>query len=350
MPDAHQQEDQNVAQRRGQRAGDVRAQARFGRLGEPGHGPGQREGIEDIVAHPRAQGDVPPAPEVAQGDGEVGTFEVGRKADAEQLRDAGDQVDAAGEVAVLLQRVKQHGHDDHRAAVRLLPAEHRADQRERAVGDDLLFEEAPEHEQRAALDVCNVEAVRRLQLGGELIKARDRALNQLREEGDEQRKLRRVPLRRVFAVVHVDQIAHRLERVKRDAQRQHQRKRRTSHGRQQRRGVLEQREHAEVEQQHGIKDRALAAFGLRLERLFARRVQFGPAGLERRLALLADAADAKRARPGGQRRQQDERQRVCAAIGVIRIACQQQEHPLHAVRAQVVQRRAQEGECNQGKE
>ena len=184
----------------------------------------------------------------------------------------------------------------------------------------------------------------------ELVKARDRALNQLWEEGDKQRKLRRVPLRRVFAVVHVDQVAHRLERVKRDAQRQQQVERRTAHGREQRRGVLEQRQHAEVEQQHGPKDRALAASGLHLERLFACGVQLGPARLEHSLALLADAADTKRARPGGQRRQEDEGQRICAAIGVIRIATKQQEHPPHAVRAQVVQRRAQEGECDQGKE
>ena len=63
------------------------------------------------------------------------------------------------------------------------------------------------------------------ELRGELVVAGDGALNQLREEGDEQREAHGVLLRRVLAVIHVDQVADGLERVKGDAQRQQQVKR-----------------------------------------------------------------------------------------------------------------------------
>ena len=89
VPDADQQEHQHIAQRGGKRPGDLRIDARLERLAHARHRLGQREGIEYIVAHPRAKADMPAAPEVAQRYGEVRTLEVRRKLDAEKLSDAG---------------------------------------------------------------------------------------------------------------------------------------------------------------------------------------------------------------------------------------------------------------------
>ena len=49
VPDAHQQKHQNVAQRGGQGAGDVRTGLFLERLAHAGNRAGQREGIEFII-------------------------------------------------------------------------------------------------------------------------------------------------------------------------------------------------------------------------------------------------------------------------------------------------------------
>ena len=296
---------------------------------------------------------MPAAPEVAQRNGEVRTPEVGRKLDAEELSDAGDHVDAAGEVRVLLEGVEQNANDDDRAAVLTLAAENLLDQRKRTVGDDLLFEKAPEDQQCAALDVSKVKAMRLVKLMGELIKARNRSLNQLGEEGHKQRKARRILFRGVFAVVYVDEVAHRLERVKADAQRQKQIERRGGLARQrrapgkQRTHVFQHRQNAEVEQQHGEEQRALTGTRFGLVRLFLRGVQLGFMLAQIGLALFADPADEQRTRPCAQRGRQNIGQRRQSAVGVIAVADQQKQNPPQAQRADVIQRSAQKGERDQ---
>ncbi len=80
----------------------------------------------------------------------------------------------------------------------------------------------------------------------QLIIAPDRPLNQLGKKRDEQRKPRQVFLRRIFAVVHIQQIAHRLKRVKADAQRQQQPKRRRSEPAAHVVRIFERRQQAEI--------------------------------------------------------------------------------------------------------
>ena len=50
--------------------------------------------------------------------------------------------------------------------------------------------------------------------------AQDRSGDEVREEGDEHREVEEVARRRDLAAVHVDDVAHRHERVERDADRQ----------------------------------------------------------------------------------------------------------------------------------
>ena len=132
------------------------------------------------------------------------------------------------------------------------------------VSDDLLFEEAPEHQDEAAADVGQIEPVARSELRRERVIAADWTLNELREKGDKQRKPEDIALRRVFAVVHVDEIAHRLEGIKGNAQRHEEpdgRRAAFAHQavqsgeRRRRRGgdVFEHRQHAEIEQQCEIE-------------------------------------------------------------------------------------------------
>ena len=234
-------------------------------------------------------------------------------------------------------------------------------ERQRAVGDDLLFEETPKHEQRGALDVFDVKAVRLLELGAELVIAADGALNELREKGDVERKACGVALGGVLAVVDVDQVAHGLERVKRNAQGQQQVERgrrgglpgeafckRRAPGKD-RLQILERGENAEVEQQRQPEEHALAGADALLVRFFGLRIQLGAVFAQIRLARFANAADEKRAAKRAGRGDQDKGQGAQAVVGVKRIADQQQQHPAHAQRAQVVQPCAQAGKEHERK-
>ena len=283
---------------------------------------------------------MPAPPEIAQGDRKVRPFEVRRERNAHLLRDAGDQIDAAGKVAVLLQGIQQHAQHRHRAAVcPRLRAEDGVHRRQRAVRDDHLLEQAPNHQQKAALQVVPVKGMALPKLRRELIVAPDRSLDELREERDEQRESCRILLRRVLAAVHVDQVAHRLERVERNAQRQQKPQRRCAKPAEHVVRVLEHGENGKVEHQHAEKPDALTTLCLGLELLFLflrHRRLFGPDAL---LRPLADAADAQRGQPGGQRGQQDERQAGQRARRVKAIAEREQHHPPEALWHKVIRRR-----------
>ena len=168
---------------------------------------------------------------------------------------------------------------------------HRRHQRQRTVGDHLFLKKAPEHEQRAALYPAKIKLVRRDQLRRKLIIPRDRALNQLRKEGNKQRKPRRILFRPVLAVMHVDQVTHRLECVKGNAQRQKQPKRLGAQRRKHGRSILEQRQYTKVEQQHRIKDHPLPLFHLRFKRLLFIGRKRGALRLQARFALLRNTLD-----------------------------------------------------------
>ena len=170
----------------------------------------------------------------------------------------------------------------------------------------------------------------------QLIIAPDRPLNQLGKKRDEQRKPRQVFLRRIFAVVHIQQIAHRLKRVKTDAQRQQQPKRRRAEPAAHVVRIFERRQQAEIKQKRREHCRALSAPGLRLDRFFpfpVRRIGLG-------FAVFADLGDNQRGQPRGNRRQQDERQPCKAPRRVKAVARQQQNRPADLGRAEMINRRA----------
>ena len=66
--------------------------------------------------------------------------------------------------------------------------------------------------------------MRRAQLRQQRPRPADGPRDQLREKAEEQRKIPQVALRRGLSAPDIEQIAERLERVKADAQRQHERK------------------------------------------------------------------------------------------------------------------------------
>ena len=73
----------------------------------------------------------------------------------------------------------------------------------------------------ALVELVEVESPRAGDLRQQRRRPHDRAGDQVREERDERRELDEVPRRLDLAAIDVDDVAHRLERVERDADRQH---------------------------------------------------------------------------------------------------------------------------------
>ena len=211
MPDADDEVDDERRQRRGEDLARRAADVRSGPAGEFAEAPGERDGVEHIVAHPRAEGNVPAPPVVGERRGKDRAAEVLRHIDAEQARDAAGNVDAAGKIAVELDAVEQNAARDDCAAVGAVVLDDGVDQHGGPVGDDELFEVAPQAQLDAEFEVAPVEAPLGRQLRRELVIAADGPLYHLREEGDEQAVAKGIFLRVRLSAVHVNHVADGLK-------------------------------------------------------------------------------------------------------------------------------------------
>ena len=162
---------------------------------------------------------MPAAPVVGERGGKQRSAEVERHIDAEHARDAACDVDAAGKIAVQLDAVEQDAQRDDRTAIRAVFHDDVVYQNSRAVGDDDFFEVTPERQLNAELKILPAQLALREELRAELVEAADRALHHLREERYEQTVAQRIALGRIFAAVHVNNVAHGLENEKRQTAR-----------------------------------------------------------------------------------------------------------------------------------
>ena len=125
----------DVAKDLAARAPDVCA----GPAGESAEGFRQRQRIKHIVAHPRAERDVPAPPVFRQGHCEDRAAEILGHVNAEHPRDTARNIDAAGKIAVELNAVEQNAAGNDRAAVGAVFRDDSVDQHSRPVGNDELF-------------------------------------------------------------------------------------------------------------------------------------------------------------------------------------------------------------------
>src|SRR5204863_7147617 len=102
--------------------------------------------------------------------------------------------------------------------------ERRIAQREHLVGDDAdvvgnheLLEKAPQHQIEAALGALDREAPCPFHLRQQIRRALDRAGDEMGKERDEHGDVEQAAPRAQLAAEHVNRVAHRLERVERNA-------------------------------------------------------------------------------------------------------------------------------------
>ena len=246
-------------------------------------------------------------------------IEVLGQLEAEPPGRAAREVGVGGEIGVDLDREREHAGPEQR--------ERRIGEREGLVGDDAdvvgdhqLLEEAPADQPEAAARMLDGEHPPPFDLGQQERGALNRPGDQVRKERDERRQVEQVAAGAQLSLVDVDRVAHRLERVEGNADRQQHAQRRLVPGhpgrRQHRVHVVDEEVEVLEEAQHPeVGDDAEPQ-----ERLALRRPRFHAAG-----RAVVDHR-------GG--RDQDQEPRVHVAVE--EIAAGEQQEVLATVRQQPV--------------
>ena len=175
------------------------------------------EGDIDVVPKPCHQRDVPAAPEVAHGGGEVGSAEILHQLDAEEAGAAHGDVAVAREVAVDLDAEEHGTHGQHQRALlggRLPDDVHGQGT---AVRHQHLLGEAPKHLAQTIDGSFIFKGTRAQHLRQQVRGALDGTSHQLWEEGDVGEEGHGIARGAQLPTMDVDGVAEGLERVERDA-------------------------------------------------------------------------------------------------------------------------------------
>ena len=181
---------------------------------EFGHG----HRIEDVVAAPVAEGNVPAVPELGQVMGKIRAQEVVRHINAHALGQTSGDVDAATEICVDLNHIEKQAHENGAPCVFCVIAEDLVHQDSRPVRDDEFLEKSPQNQFRSMRQIPVVESMPFVELIRQLIISADRSLDDLREERREKREFGDVPVRFDLVSVQIEDVRCRLEGVERDPQ------------------------------------------------------------------------------------------------------------------------------------
>ena len=227
----------------------------------------------DVIPEPCGQADVPPPPEIPNGDGEIRLAEILHQVVAQYLRRADGDVAVPAEIAVNLKGKGDRRQQDLQPGGLLPVAVYRIDIQARPVGDDQLFKKAQQHHQQTVPNGLFIQRMILVDLTKQVFRALNRSSDQLRKKGDEQRIAHQAALRRELAAIDVDHIPQRLKRVKADAHRQQHVKRRNRQPHPQTRGnsrecigkkskIFEKTQNAQIDRKAERQNRAPPRFGL----------------------------------------------------------------------------------------
>src|SRR5690606_72703 len=133
---------------------------------------------------------------------------------------ANGDIGVAAEVAVDLEGEGKRSHDQRKSFMSFRVAVNCLNEAAEAVGDDHFLEEAPRHELQPVHHHRIVEPVLLVELGQEIAGALNRSGDQLRKETQIGAEDTEVPFGLNLSVVDIDEVAGKLERIERDADRQ----------------------------------------------------------------------------------------------------------------------------------
>ena len=160
------------------------------------------------------------AQKFAQAGGQVGIVEVQHQADTHQASHAAGHVGVAAEVEVDLPGEGERGQQERRSIVEIRRGVDRIDVQPQVVGQRHLLEQTDDEQRQAVADVGRANHGKSIELRQQLAGPLDRPGDQLRKQRHEGGEANEAAFAIDLATIEVDRVAHRLERVERNAHRQ----------------------------------------------------------------------------------------------------------------------------------
>ena len=178
----------------------------------------------DVFSEPAGQGYMPSSPEIGDRTGNIRVVEVLRKPETQHITEANRHQRIARKIKINLQGVCQCRNPCHRGGDLFQRQQsRRIPQRANIVCDQYLASQ-PQDKQRGTSFDHRTGDPAVFQFGRNIRVADNRSRNQLGEQDDVGAEVDDIVLRLDISAVDVDGIAHRLEGIKADAQRQCDRK------------------------------------------------------------------------------------------------------------------------------
>ena len=163
---------------------------------------------------------MPAPPQLSERGGEIWAVEVFPQPEPHDLSRPDRDVGVSGEIAIDLEGESDCREHEWEAHVFVRTRIDGVDDSGQVVGDHDLLEHSPEHSLEPSSDFARAERVQLPKLGQEVLWTLDRPGDELRIEHDIQCKDPEVILRHVTAPIHLDRVAHSLERMKGQADRE----------------------------------------------------------------------------------------------------------------------------------
>ena len=223
MPYTDHKEHQDIRDRCRQDSAQMFIQMTAAEFREPLHGLRKGKRIKNVIPHPGAQGNVPSAPEIPQGNRKIRLAEVLHHADAKQLCHSHHHVNAAGKIPVELCGIHENSQYDHRTGqIVHRSVKNRADFSHQHLRDDIFLHGSEQKQQQRSAAAFQIQMVPFIKLLRHLIKPVDRSLQHLREEGYKSQELKKVCGRLALLIIYIHQVTNGLKGIKGNAQRQQQ--------------------------------------------------------------------------------------------------------------------------------
>ncbi len=168
----------------------------------------------NVIPEPGGKRNMPPAPELFDGKGKIRAFEIRHETDAEQSGASDGNIGIPRKITIDFD-CEHHGNDDKsKPYITVYIVEQFIDRDRKRIGDHQFFKIAPCHQLQAVSHIVVREGTLFLILWEQRVRPSDRPGKELREKGNEQRIIPEMLFGRGFAAVNIDQIAHRLEKIK----------------------------------------------------------------------------------------------------------------------------------------
>ena len=168
------------------------------------------QGDVHILPEPAAQGHMPPAPELPEGFGQIRHIEILAHGDAKHPGQTQHHIDTAGEVAVKLQGVQEHGSQGIGALVFGRIRADGADNDAKSCRDHILLHQAPYRPGSALKNAFPGDPAAR-QRPAHGIVALDGANKQMGNISHKQGVAEQIPLRLILSLIHIHIVGNDLQ-------------------------------------------------------------------------------------------------------------------------------------------